>query len=431
MVIIHTLLFLIASLTVLAHNPNHPDHSNDPNDSNDSNDSNNLNDPNNEPNNHASKAPTSPIHMILDLDASGLLEEGLDVDDDLTALLAIASAKRGDISLLGITTTFGNAPASHTFANMLALRDMLGRPDLPVLRGPDFDSASLDEETEASRFIVEQVRAHANQSVVVVAVGPMGNLATALVLAPDIQARLGGIVMMGGDLRPARFVHIDMNFLAYREATRVVLGANVPKLLATVQTCIQVVFTPKHRQYIAEQCCPGAAVCMYLDKFDQRFGSLLRRLIERVFDGPGYDMKGQEARHGFFPWDLVALAAFLLPDHFKNFTQYRMGIEGFTTRSTPLGPSPPLIFGASKRQHNHSGVVVVPGRVPAAEALLVSLLDRICEVPSRSAPLGVIDVPPAPFGPLVRAVFVGLIMLLAGLGVGLICCCRRMKHKGD
>jgi len=147
----------------------------------------------------------------------------IDTDPGIDDAQAIAFAiAHPDIELLGLTTVFGNATVDITTNNALLLVDIFGRPDLPVARGasqplvqsrrasPDFvhgknalGDIPLPEPVGkhinkcAAEFIVQQVNQHPGE-VTLVAIGPLTNIAQALIIDPTLPNRVKELVIMGG-----------------------------------------------------------------------------------------------------------------------------------------------------------------------------------------------------------------------------------------
>jgi len=156
----------------------------------------------------------SPTHQVIfDTDPG--------VDDAMALYFAMAHPA---IELLGITTTFGNVTVEQAATNALYLSAIAGR-QIPVTRGvanprhmpahapPDFIhggdglgnlgvrapvSARLDPRSSA-QFIVDMARARPG-AITLVAVGPLGNLALALQLEPDLPRLLREVIVMGGSI---------------------------------------------------------------------------------------------------------------------------------------------------------------------------------------------------------------------------------------
>lgn len=153
--------------------------------------------------------------MILDLDTG--------IDDTLAIAYALGSP---EVDLIGITGTYGNVTVSQGVANDLKILDVFGRPDIPVFVGKGHAVAKDSFEVlpisafihgangigevelpevsaqpapqGAVDFLVDAVREH-GEDLVIVATGPMTNLAHALRQDPEF-ARRANIVIMGGAL---------------------------------------------------------------------------------------------------------------------------------------------------------------------------------------------------------------------------------------
>lgn len=140
-------------------------------------------------------------------------------DDAVAMLLAFASP---ELELIGVTTVGGNVPLALTSRNALVVRDLAGRADVPVLIGAErpldrvlvtaeevhgktgLDGIDLPppqhgfDSRPAADFIVEQVMARPPGTVTLLPVGPLTNIATAMLREPLLASRLRGIVLMGG-----------------------------------------------------------------------------------------------------------------------------------------------------------------------------------------------------------------------------------------
>ena len=141
------------------------------------------------------------------------------VDDAMALYFALAHP---EIDVVGITTTFGNVFVEQAATNALYLTQIAGRK-IPVTQGvktpwfkapgtpPDFihgadglgnltsrvpATGQLDPRTSA-QFIVDTARAHPGE-ITLVAVGPLGNLAAALKLEPNLPKLVKGVILMGG-----------------------------------------------------------------------------------------------------------------------------------------------------------------------------------------------------------------------------------------
>lgn len=149
-----------------------------------------------------------------------LLDVDVGCDDAVMTAMALGAP---DLEVVGVTTVAGNTTVENTTDNALAVLELLDRTDVPVARGADrpiVDELHTAEsihgpdglrgdmpaptaepvDRHAARYLVEQVREH---EPTVVAVGPPTNLATALVLDPDLPEHADGVYVMGGAARVA------------------------------------------------------------------------------------------------------------------------------------------------------------------------------------------------------------------------------------
>jgi purine nucleosidase len=196
-----------------------------------------------------SKQP--PPAVIIDFDPAGLVWSGLDVDDDLALLSAVAFERMKRLSIVGITVVAGNAPLKHTEENARKLMALAGlsKPfgvgaswhdqQIPwPLQVLNFVSPDRQSSNEAALFIINQTMARPPQTLTVITLGPVSNLAHALSLEPKLAKRLRRVILMGGELTGGS--KLDLNFILDRGAARAVFKAPVEKLLVPIQLCAQV-----------------------------------------------------------------------------------------------------------------------------------------------------------------------------------------------
>ena len=153
----------------------------------------------------------SPRKVIFDTDPG--------VDDAMALYYAMAHP---GIDLIGITTTFGNVTVEQAAINALYLTRLAGQA-IPVTQGvktPWFKAPGVPpafihgedglgnlpkrhnvggalEPMSSAEFIVQQCRAQPGE-ITLVAVGPLGNLAAALKLEPQLPQLVREVFIMGG-----------------------------------------------------------------------------------------------------------------------------------------------------------------------------------------------------------------------------------------
>lgn len=172
------------------------------------------------------------------------------IDDALALLLAMSEPTHLDI--VAITTVAGNVAAVQTERNARRMRDLAGRSEIAVFGGcrrpllrPLQDAAHVHGETgmdgcglaapqgrpsqrHAVAAILSAVAKQPDQ-LTICAVGPLTNLAAAIVQRPDVMAQLKGIVLMGGAAAAGNVTaHAEFNFYVDPEAARIVFESGIP-----------------------------------------------------------------------------------------------------------------------------------------------------------------------------------------------------------
>src|SRR5262249_38993625 len=135
-------------------------------------------------------------------------------------LLALAATE--ELEVLGVVAVAGNLPLPQTERNARRVCELAGRTDVPVYAGcgrPMLrplataehihgetapDRLLLPEATVALRtqhgvdFLIETMLAAEPRTITVCALGPLTNIAMALVQAPETAGRIRELVIMGG-----------------------------------------------------------------------------------------------------------------------------------------------------------------------------------------------------------------------------------------
>jgi inosine-uridine nucleoside N-ribohydrolase len=190
------------------------------------------------------------------------------IDDAVAILLALASP---ELDVEAIVAVAGNGPLSVTERNARAICEFAGRPDLAVyagcprpLRGDPITAiyfhgesglgtASLPPPQMKLRpqhgvgFLVDRLQSAPPNNVTWCALGPLTNIAVALVQAPDIIAGVAELVLMGGASRalgntsPAA----EFNILADPHAAAIVFDSGLPITVIPLDLTHQVRATPE------------------------------------------------------------------------------------------------------------------------------------------------------------------------------------------
>jgi inosine-uridine nucleoside N-ribohydrolase len=179
-------------------------------------------------------------------------------DDAIALLLALASP---EVELLGVTTVHGNQTLDKTTDNALRVLELVGRSDVPVARGADrplarelhvaahvhgdsgLDGPELPPATGApvEQRAVDFLLEHVDPDVVLVAVGPLTNVALAL----DEGLRPQRIVLMGGAIGEGNMTPAaEFNIWADPEAAQRVFHAGVPVTMVGLDVTHRALLTP-------------------------------------------------------------------------------------------------------------------------------------------------------------------------------------------
>ncbi len=140
-------------------------------------------------------------------------------DDAIAILLALASP---ELEVLGITAVAGNVPLALTELNARKICELAGRPETRVfagairpmvrplvtaeyvhgktgLNGPDLPEPTMPLQAQHGvDFIVETLMTQAPGAVTLCPLGPLTNIALAMIREPRIVPRIKRIVLMGG-----------------------------------------------------------------------------------------------------------------------------------------------------------------------------------------------------------------------------------------
>ena len=216
-------------------------------------------------------------------------------DDAAALMLAFASPK--ELEILGICAVAGNVPLSYTSRNTRIVCELSGRSDIPVYEGAlgplerpqvtaehvhgktGLDGAELPEPVmmaqaqNAIDFIIETLRREPAGTVTLCTLGPLTNIASALLKAPDIAPRVRELVMMGGgcfeggNITPAA----EFNIFVDPQAADIVLKSGMPIVIMPLDVTHQLLTTKARVARIAAIGTRPAQVMVEWLQFFERF----------------------------------------------------------------------------------------------------------------------------------------------------------------
>jgi len=200
-------------------------------------------------------------------------------DDAIALMLALASP---EVELLGVTTVYGNHSLRRTTENAIRVLDHLGRDDVPVaagaqrplvrgrhhaghvhgetgLDGADLPPPSRPAERDHAIDWIAGKTSSQPQSVTLVATGPLTNVALALARYPELEQRLGRIVLMGGAIAEGNVTPAaESNIWADPEAARRVFSSGLDLTMVGLDVTYKAQLTDVHAQRLAATGSPGA-----------------------------------------------------------------------------------------------------------------------------------------------------------------------------
>ena len=195
-------------------------------------------------------------------------------DDAICLLLAMSSPDELDI--LGVTTVAGNVPLALTERNARQIRDIAGRSDVKIYAGcskpmvRDLVTAErvhgktgIDgieivepkqplEDKHAVDFIIETLNGADRESITLVPMGPLTNIAQAFTKDPSILEKVEQIVLMGGAMREGgnHSPSAEFNILVDPHAADTVFRCGRPITVMGLDVTHQVLATPERRDRI-------------------------------------------------------------------------------------------------------------------------------------------------------------------------------------
>jgi len=262
-----------------------------------------------------------PQKIIIDTDPG--------IDDTMLILGALHSP---ELEILGLTTVFGNAEVDVCAHNGLRLVELEGNDHIPVAQGcgkaifipteevgthvhgldgmgntnPPPPAGTLDPR-HAAQFIIEMVRANPGE-VTLVPVGPLTNIALALLLDPGLASLVKEVVLMGGSAyAPGNISPVaEANIAHDPHAAALVLGAGWKVTMLGLDVTTRVIMTPEYLNAMFTHDTPAT------------------RLLQRIL--PCY----QDFHHLFYGMGGA------IHTHDPSCLAYLLAPELYTTRSLPM-----------------------------------------------------------------------------------------------
>ena len=211
-------------------------------------------------------------------------------DDAVAILLALASPD--EIDLLGLTCVAGNVPLDLTSLNARKICELAGFPDVKIfagcdrplgrgLDGPDLPDPVMPlQDTHAVDFIIDTLRSEPTGTVTLCPIGPLTNIATAFIKAPDVIDKVQDIILMGGayfevgNMTPTA----EFNIYVDPQAADIVFRSGVPITVLPLDVTHKALVTqPRNDAFRALGTPVGIAVAQmteFFERYDrEKYGS--------------------------------------------------------------------------------------------------------------------------------------------------------------
>ena len=206
------------------------------------------------------KRNSMPRKIIIDTDPGQ--------DDAVAILLALASP--AELEVLGIVAVAGNVGVQQNAINARKVVELSGRTDIPVyagcsrpmrrqlvtaehvhgdtgLNGPDLPEPTIPlQPRHGVDYIIETLMNAAPKTITLCTLGPLTNIAMALVKEPAIAGRIQEIVMMGGAYFEVGNITPTAEFNIYvdPEAADVVMRCGAPVTIQPLDVTHMIQSTP-------------------------------------------------------------------------------------------------------------------------------------------------------------------------------------------
>ncbi len=205
------------------------------------------------------------MKIILDTDPG--------IDDALAFILLKAMP---EVELMAITTTHGNTTVQKCTDNALRLVELLGMQDIPVAEGahePLVKALSVAEETHgdtglghavlppaslkpvasnAANLIIDIVNANPGE-ITILTIGPVTNLALALLKEPSLRKKIKSVVAMAGTIHyPGNATpSSEYNVFCDPEGFDILLRSGLDLTIVPLDVTYKCLFTKSHIERLA------------------------------------------------------------------------------------------------------------------------------------------------------------------------------------
>ncbi len=268
---------------------------------------------NNEQNSTETENKATPKHTVqkkkvwIDADvAVGMKNykgEGYSDVDDGYAILQLFKAKQIDIK--GMSAVFGNTRIDDAYRISQKMADDFAPYEIPVFKGAgtalDLDKVETNDAVEA---LAQQLR---KESLHILAIGPATNIATLVLLYPELKSQIKEVVLVAGRRSLTAYFEIgetevkhapDLNFDLDNNAFRVLLENEIKVVLCPFEISSKVLITQDDLNELSKA-----------DPASQWIAEKSKPWIQQ------WEQIGEK---GFHPFDILASHYLIAPEDIKH-----------------------------------------------------------------------------------------------------------------
>ena len=312
------------------------------------------------------------IKVIFDNDASS---------DDAMALIYLA--RKPNVKIEGITVAgTGEAHGPYGASNMADICYLLGKPNIPIAYGraeplsdagkpfPSFLRDLIDKFligknvpknptpniSDSAAELIKTITEQSKEKIVILATGPLTNIAQFIQAYPQLKNKISKIVIMGGAVRVPGTIRVmdpdsdntvaEWNIYADPKAADIVFQSGIPITLVPLDATNQVPMTKEFYDLLSKQERPDL--------------KLIYQLLKVIVDKFGMDQFLNE----FYLWDPLA-AMIAIDPKFANVESLQLTVTQDTAQTKEV-------------DHSESGNKIdVAMQVPDAKNILTIFFDSI------------------------------------------------------
>jgi purine nucleosidase len=220
------------------------------------------------------------------------------IDDALALIYALRSKS---VKLEGITTVGGNIDLDKTTQNALRILEITGREEVPVAKGiakplmrvnksvgevhgiDGLGNSQLpapkikESDVHAVDFIIDIIMENPGE-IILVPVGPLTNIAVAVIKEPRLKDYVKEVVIMGGAVTTFGNITSEAEFNIYTdpEAAKIVFESGLPITLVGLDVTMKTLLTPTHIEEITSMDTP---VTSFVGKITRHYMEFYKNVV--------------------------------------------------------------------------------------------------------------------------------------------------------